>query len=48
MAGKFEGIETMVTSRIHVDNIVIKGFEELVHHKDKHIKIMVTPDLSKV
>ncbi|KAJ4298879.1 hypothetical protein N0V90_004122 [Kalmusia sp. IMI 367209] len=41
--GKFDGIESMVTSRIHIDNIVEKGFEELVRNKDQHIKIMVTP-----
>jgi hypothetical protein len=38
----------MVTSRIHVNDIVTKGFDELVNHKDKHIKIMVTPDMTKV
>jgi hypothetical protein len=38
----------MVTSRIHVNDIVTKGLDELVQHKDKHIKIMVTPDMTKV
>lgn len=33
----------MVTSRIQLDDIKEKGFEELVRHKDNHIKIMVTP-----
>jgi hypothetical protein len=32
----------MITSRIHLDDIVRMGFEELVQHKDNHIKIMVT------
>ncbi|KAH7069724.1 chaperonin 10-like protein [Paraphoma chrysanthemicola] len=42
VAGKFKGAETMITSRIHVDDIAEKGFEELVKHKDDHIKILVT------
>jgi hypothetical protein len=40
--GKFKGIEKMVTSRIYIDDITTKGFEELVTNKDQHIKIMVT------
>lgn len=47
-AGKFEGLEKMVSSRIHLDDVVARGFEELVHKKDDHIKILVTPDRSKV
>jgi len=31
----------MVTSRIHIDDIVKQGFDELVQHKDDHIKIMI-------
>jgi threonine dehydrogenase-like Zn-dependent dehydrogenase len=46
--GRFKGIETMVTSRIHLDDIAEKGFEELVQHKDNHIKIMVSPNRSSV
>jgi (R,R)-butanediol dehydrogenase/meso-butanediol dehydrogenase/diacetyl reductase len=33
----------MVTGRIRIDDIVEKGFEELVNNKDKHIKILVSP-----
>jgi len=33
----------MVTSRIHLDDVVTKGFEELLNNKDDHIKILVTP-----
>lgn len=36
----------MVTGRISVEDIVEKGFNELVNNKDKHIKIMVTPKKS--
>lgn len=46
--GKFKGLERMVTSRIHIDDAAEKGFEELVNNKDQHIKILVTPDKSKV
>lgn len=38
----------MVTSRIHLGDITKKGFEELVQHKDNHIKIMVTPKETNV
>ena len=46
--GKFKGLEKMVTSRIHIDDVSEKGFEELVNNKDHHIKILITPDKSKV
>lgn len=41
--GKFRGVEKMVTSRIHLDDVATKGFEELITNKDNHIKILVTP-----
>jgi len=41
--GKYARVEKMVTSRIHFEDIVEKGFEELVKRKDDHIKILVTP-----
>lgn len=34
----------MITKRIGVDDIVPEGFEELVHHRDKHVKILVQPN----
>lgn len=40
---EFDGIEKMVTSRIALEDIVEHGFEALVHEKEKHIKILVTP-----
>ncbi|EXJ79935.1 hypothetical protein A1O3_08220 [Capronia epimyces CBS 606.96] len=43
VAGKFKGAEQMITSRILLDDVVTKGFEELVNHKDDHVKILVTP-----
>lgn len=48
LLGKFKGIEKMVTSRIYIDDIVGKGFEELITNKDQHIKIMVTTHKDKV
>ncbi|KAK5053897.1 hypothetical protein LTR84_001859 [Exophiala bonariae] len=41
--GKFPGYQNMVTDRISVEDIVSKGFEELVNNKDDHIKILVSP-----
>ncbi|OAP65067.1 chlorophyll synthesis pathway protein BchC [Fonsecaea erecta] len=43
VAGKFKGFEKLVTARIALDDVVAKGFEELVNNKDDHVKIMVTP-----
>jgi len=45
-AGRFKGYEKMVTDRIALEDVVTKGFEELVNHKDDHIKILVTPRAS--
>lgn len=41
--GKIPGYEKLVTGRIGVDDIVEKGFKELINNKDKHIKILVSP-----
>ena len=46
--GKFQGLEGMVTSRIHIDDITTKGFDELVNNKDQHIKVMVTTHKDKI
>lgn len=35
--------EPMITGRIKLDDIVTKGFDELVNNKDAHIKIIVSP-----
>jgi (R,R)-butanediol dehydrogenase / meso-butanediol dehydrogenase / diacetyl reductase len=34
----------MVTSRIILNDVVTKGFEELIHNKNKHVKILIRPD----
>ncbi|RAH42009.1 uncharacterized protein BO95DRAFT_456190 [Aspergillus brunneoviolaceus CBS 621.78] len=33
--------EKMVTAKIGLDDVVVKGFEELVNHRDAHCKILV-------
>jgi (R,R)-butanediol dehydrogenase/meso-butanediol dehydrogenase/diacetyl reductase len=34
----------MITGRITLDDIISKGFDELVHNKDANIKIIVRPN----
>jgi hypothetical protein len=43
VAGRYPGVEEMVTSRIQLEDVATQGFEELIQNKDKHIKILVTP-----
>ncbi|OQV05154.1 Alcohol dehydrogenase GroES-like domain-containing protein [Cladophialophora immunda] len=40
---KLVGIEEMVTARISVDQVVEKGFGELIRNRDRHIKILISP-----
>ncbi|KAM3423186.1 hypothetical protein BST61_g636 [Cercospora zeina] len=42
-SGRLSGYERLITGRIGLDEIVEKGFEELVNRKDEHIKILVKP-----
>ncbi len=35
--------DTMITGKIKLDDIIEKGFEELVNNKDQNIKIIVSP-----
>ncbi|MBA2377908.1 MAG: hypothetical protein M3494_04695 [Actinomycetota bacterium] len=39
-AGKFD-TEGLITERIPLTDVVAKGFDELVAHKDRHVKILV-------
>lgn len=41
--GRLKGYKGMVTSRIFLEDVVDKGLEQLVNHKDDHIKILITP-----
>jgi len=43
VTGKFKGAEQMVTARIALEDVKERGFEQLVKHKDEHIKILATP-----
>lgn len=45
--GRFKNLDTMVTSKIYIDDIVSKGFDELVTNRDQHVKILVTPSQAK-
>lgn len=40
--GKLVGYEKLITGRIRVEDIVEKGFNELINNKDEHIKILVS------
>jgi threonine dehydrogenase-like Zn-dependent dehydrogenase len=42
-SGKYPSFEKMVTSRISLEDVVTKGFKELIENKDEHVKILVTP-----
>jgi (R,R)-butanediol dehydrogenase/meso-butanediol dehydrogenase/diacetyl reductase len=41
--GKYQNLASMVTARIGLNEVVSGGFEQLIHSKDSHIKILVTP-----
>jgi hypothetical protein len=43
--GKFTGLEKMITRRVGLEDIVRDGFEELIHNKDEHIKILISPKM---
>ncbi|VUC21498.1 unnamed protein product [Clonostachys rosea] len=45
ISGQFNGVEKMVTRKISLQEVVQKGFEHLVHQKDEHMKIVVSPKL---
>ncbi|KAI9376521.1 chaperonin 10-like protein [Aspergillus egyptiacus] len=47
LAGRFQGVERMITRRVRLEDVHEKGFKELVKPKS-HIKILATPrrDLS--
>lgn len=37
-----KGFEKMITSKINLEDTVTRGFEELLHHRDDHIKILIS------
>jgi len=40
--GAFKGVEGLITSVIALDDVVEKGFKELIDNKDNHVKILVS------
>lgn len=38
-----EEVETFITSKIHLEDGIEKGFKELLYNKDDHIKILLSP-----
>ncbi|KAL5000640.1 chaperonin 10-like protein [Aspergillus recurvatus] len=47
VTGRFQGVEKMITSRLSLDEIVEKGFKELIKPND-HIKILATPKRANI
>lgn len=43
MASGKVALEEFITSVVPLDDIVQRGFHELIHHKENHIKILVKP-----
>jgi len=41
--GKLKNMEQYITGRIGAEDIIEKGLEELIHHNDKNVKILVHP-----
>lgn len=44
--GRIRNPENMITAKIGLRNAVTDGFDALLAQKDKHVKILVTPDES--
>lgn len=47
-SGKYNNFKEMVTRRVLLEEVVQKGFCELMNHQDDHIKILVTPKASNL
>lgn len=41
--GRIKGAEKMITKRVPLSRVVEDGFMELLHGRDKHVKILVNP-----
>ncbi|KIX05624.1 chlorophyll synthesis pathway protein BchC [Rhinocladiella mackenziei CBS 650.93] len=41
--GKFDNLEEMITSRIHLEDVEELGIQELLKTKDNQVKVLVTP-----
>ncbi|KAI8988990.1 alcohol dehydrogenase GroES domain protein [Trametes punicea] len=42
--GKFVGLESLITRRTTFEDVVDKGIKALIHEKDDHVKILVSPE----
>ncbi len=38
-------VKPLITAKIGLEDLIEKGFKELVEHKEKHIKILVSPEI---
>lgn len=43
IAGKYAGCGSMITARLDLNDLVEKGFKELLNNMDQHCKIVATP-----
>ncbi|KAL1625859.1 hypothetical protein SLS56_007178 [Neofusicoccum ribis] len=41
--GRFKGVESMITARISLEDVVEKGFGALDDPNNSHVKILITP-----
>ncbi|KAH7928019.1 alcohol dehydrogenase GroES domain protein [Leucogyrophana mollusca] len=42
-AGRFAGLEGLITGKVALDDVVEKGFNALINDKDSHVKILIHP-----
>ena len=46
LASRKVDADAMITDHIALDDVVELGLEELLHHNDRHVKILVDPNAS--
>ncbi|KAH7913631.1 alcohol dehydrogenase GroES domain protein [Hygrophoropsis aurantiaca] len=42
-AGKFTGLERLITAKVSLEDVIEKGFKALINDKDSHVKILIHP-----
>ncbi|EKG15826.1 Alcohol dehydrogenase superfamily zinc-containing [Macrophomina phaseolina MS6] len=42
-AGRFTGVDSMVTARLSLEDVVEKGFDALTNPENTHVKILISP-----
>lgn len=45
-SGKIRNPETMITARVPLEDAIQSGFQELLTSTEKHVKILISPDLA--